>query len=81
MSFSSWRGIAGVIHPTLRPGSMEEFVRLLPKGIGVLPLYLNIHRGTRDEFESVTAAIEQKIALLAEQGCDLIHPAAHRPSW
>ena len=36
MAFSAWRGIAGIIHPTLRPGALEEFIRLLPEGIGVL---------------------------------------------
>ncbi|HWG03381.1 MAG TPA: hypothetical protein VG271_00070 [Beijerinckiaceae bacterium] len=79
MAFSSWRGIAGVIHPTLRPGATEEFIRLLPEGIGVLPLFVNIRRGTRDEFETVMAAYEEQIALLAEQGCDAIHPNGAPP--
>jgi hypothetical protein len=26
----------GVIKPTHRPGSLEEFIRLLPEGIGVV---------------------------------------------
>jgi len=79
MAFSSWRGIAGVIHPTLRPGATEEFIRLLPEGIGVLPLFLNIRRGTREEFATVMEAYEQQIALLAEQGCDAIHPNGAPP--
>jgi hypothetical protein len=36
--FESWRGIVGDIKPTHRPGSLEEFIRLLPEGIGVIPL-------------------------------------------
>ena len=79
MAFSAWRGIAGIIHPTLRPGALEEFIRLLPEGIGVLPLFTNIRRGTRDEFETVMDAYEQQIALLAEQGCDAIHPNGAPP--
>ena len=79
MAFSAWRGIAGIIHPTLRPGALEEFIRLLPEGIGVLPLFTNIRKGTRDEFETVMGAYEQQIALLAEQGCDAIHPNGAPP--
>ena len=29
--FESWRGIVGDIKPTHRPGSLEEFIRLLVK--------------------------------------------------
>ena len=79
MAFSAWRGIAGIIHPTLRPGALEEFIRLLPEGIGVLPLFTNIRRGTRADFETVMEAYEQQIALLAEQGCDAIHPNGAPP--
>lgn len=79
MAFSAWRGIAGIIHPTLRPGALEEFIRLLPEGIGVLPLFTNITRGTRDEFATVMGAYEQQIALLAEQDCDAIHPNGAPP--
>ncbi len=79
MTFSSWRGVVGVIHPTLRPGAHEEMIRLLPEGIGVLPLFLDIRRGTEDEFKSVMPAYEDNIARLAEQGCDLIHPVGAPP--
>ena len=72
MGFSSWRGTLGMVHPTLRPGSTEEFIRLAPEGIGVLPMFLNISRGTRDEFEKVFAAYEGQIKVCAEAGCDLI---------
>ena len=36
--FESWRGVGGDIKPTHRPGSLEEFIKLLPEGIGVIPL-------------------------------------------
>jgi maleate isomerase len=79
MSFSAWRGIAGIIHPTLRPGALEEFIRLLPEGIGVIPLFTNITKGTREEFQTVMDAYEAQIALLAQQGCDAIHPNGAPP--
>jgi maleate isomerase len=79
MAFSSWRGIVGMINPTLRPGVTEEVIRLLPEGIGLIPLFLNIRRGTEDEFETMMPAYEQQIALLADYGCDLIHPHGAPP--
>jgi maleate isomerase len=72
MVFSSWRGIVGLVNPTMRPGPTEELIRLLPEGIGVIPLFLDVRRGAQDEFKTAMPAYEQKIALLAEQGCDLI---------
>ncbi|HVY58766.1 MAG TPA: hypothetical protein VHA77_13015 [Xanthobacteraceae bacterium] len=79
MAFSSWRGIVGMINPTMRPGVTEEVVRLLPEGIGLIPLFLNVRRGTTDEFEPMMPAYEQQIALLSEQNCDLIHPVGAPP--
>ena len=74
-----WRGTVGIIKPTLRPGGLEEFIRLLPEGIGVLPLFVNIRRGTPDEFHQVLPAFEQKVAELAEADVDLIHPEGAPP--
>jgi maleate isomerase len=74
-----WRGTVGLIKPTLRPGGLEEFIRLLPEGIGVLPLFINIRRGTTDEFQEVLPAFESKVAELAEAGVDLIHPEGAPP--
>jgi len=79
MAYKMWRGVIGIIKPTMRPGGLEDMIRLLPEGIGVLPLYLNIRRGTRDEFKEVMADYEEKVALLAEQEADLIHPEGAPP--
>src|SRR5262245_12392828 len=79
MAFSSWRGTVGMINPTMRPGVTEEVIRLLPEGIGLLPVFLDIRRGARDEFETVMPAYERQVALLAEHECDLIHPAGAPP--
>ena len=79
MVFASWRGTVGVIKPTFRPGSLEEFMRLLPDGISVIPLFLGIREGTTDEFRGVLNAIERKVHELAEIGVDLIHPEGAPP--
>ena len=59
MSFSSWRGVVGMVNPTMRPGMTEEVCRLLPEGIGLIPLFLNISRGTEDEFETMMPHYEK----------------------
>jgi maleate cis-trans isomerase len=74
-----WRGTVGIIKPTLRPGGLEEFIRLLPEGIGVLPLFVNIREGTVEEFQGVLDAYEAKVGELAEAGVDLIHPEGAPP--
>ncbi len=79
MAFSSWRGLIGMINPTMRPGMTEEVIRLLPEGIGIIPLYLNITQGTREEFKTVMAAYEAEIQRLVPQEPDLIHPNGAPP--
>jgi maleate isomerase len=73
-NFSSWRGVVGVIKPTYRPGSLEEFIRLLPEGIGVIPKFVGVSEGLEKEFVDGFAAAEKLIAELAEMKVDLIHP-------
>jgi maleate isomerase len=79
MAFASWRGTVGVVKPTYRPGSLEEFMRLLPDGIACIPLFLGFREGTTDEFRGALDAIEQKVGELAEIGVDLIHPEGAPP--
>ena len=52
---------------------------MLPEGIGVLPLFLNISKGTTDEFKRAVAPYEPLLEQLAEAGCDLIHPEGAPP--
>jgi maleate cis-trans isomerase len=52
---------------------------LLPEGIGVVPVYLNFKRGTEDEFRAALNAVEEKVAELAREGVDLIHPEGAPP--
>ena len=79
MAFTSWRGVVGCIKPTMRPGSLEELIRMLPEGIGVIPLFLGIKEGTTDEFKRSVAPFEPLVEKLAELGCDLIHPEGAPP--
>jgi maleate cis-trans isomerase len=79
VSFPTAHGTVGVVKPTYRPGSLEEFIRLLPEGIGVVPLFIDIRRGTEEEFASVLGAMEEQVAKLAEIGVDLIHPEGAPP--
>jgi maleate isomerase len=79
MAFDSWRGTVGIIKPTLRPGSIEELIRILPEGIGVVLTNVDIRSGTRDEFEQVLPRYEAKVAELAEADVEIIHPAGAPP--
>ena len=42
MASGTWRGIVGVIKPTYASGSLVEFIRLLPEGVGCIPMYAGI---------------------------------------
>ena len=70
----NWRGVVGIIKPTYRPGSLEEFIRLLPEGIGVIPKFVDVREGLEREFVDGFALAEKFIAELAEMSVDLIHP-------
>ncbi len=79
MAYTSWRGTVGIIKPTPRPGALEELVRILPTGIGVIQVPSGIARGTRDEFEGAMKGYEAAVAELAQQEVDLILPDGAPP--
>ncbi len=79
MAFTSWRGVVGCIKPTMRPGSMEELIRMLPDGIGVIPLFLDVQKGAKEEFDRGIRLYEPLIARLAEKKVDLVHPEGAPP--
>ena len=60
MAYTSWRGTVGVVKPTMRPGSLEEFIRMMPEGIGIIPLFIGFQRGTADEFQQAMKAYEER---------------------
>jgi maleate isomerase len=72
MSFTLWRGVVGMVRPTRRPGTLEELIRILPEGIGLVPLMLNFKAGSNAEFLSSIPHYERFASELAEQGVDLI---------
>lgn len=79
MSFTSWRGTMGLIKPTHRPGSLEETIRLLPEGIGVVPLTVGLTKGDRRDFDQALTAIEKKVREMSTIGVDMIAPAGAPP--
>lgn len=79
MAFSSWRGTLGLIKPTMRPGSTEEFIRLVPDGIGVIPIVQDVRAGTREEFENALQYYREIAGRLAEAEVDLIHCSGTPP--
>ena len=72
MSFTLWRGVVGMVRPTRRPGTLEELIRILPEGIGIVPLLLNFKAGSKAEFLNSIPLYERFAAELAEQGMDVI---------
>jgi maleate cis-trans isomerase len=79
MAYTLWRGVVGLIKPTRRPGSLEELIRMLPEGIGLVPLLLNVREGSHQEFSTAIPYYEKYVAELAEQGMDMIHPGGTPP--
>ena len=79
MPYTTWRGVIGVIKPTRRPGSLEELIRMLPEGIGVIPLFLNIRQGTTSEFKRAIDPYEPLLDELAKEEVDLMHPEGAPP--
>jgi len=79
MSYGGWRGMLGTVKPTKGSGSLEELIRMLPEGVGVIPLFNNVRHGTIEEFSSAIPSYEEKVAELAQDGVDVIHPAGTPP--
>src|SRR6516162_11927664 len=55
---SNYRGIVGVIKPRATDSALVDMIKLLPDGIGVIPVYLNLTRGSREEYGSAYAIRE-----------------------
>src|SRR5215471_18603766 len=66
------RATVGCIKPRVDSKSVEELKPFLPADIRIVPVYLNLVEGTREEMQSTYPAYEQKIAALAAQHVDLI---------
>ena len=69
---SNYRGIVGDIKPRATDSSLVDMIKLLPEGIGVIPVYLNLTTGSREEYGSAYDTYEKHIAYLASQKCNVI---------
>jgi len=79
MATASWRGTVGVVKPTYGSGSLVEFIRLLPEGVGVIPVYAGIREHTRQGYLDALDSYHQRVAELANLGVDLMHPEGGPP--
>ena len=58
----------------MRPGGLEDMIRLLPEESASFRYLTIFCRGERTEFKEIMRDYDAKVAILAEQGCDVIHP-------
>src|SRR5262245_49844593 len=79
MAVSSRRGVVGMTDPTPRAGLTEEVDTRLRQRSGLLPLLLDTPPGPSDQLQGMMPAYEELVAVLAECGCDLIHPHGAPP--
>jgi maleate cis-trans isomerase len=76
---SNHRGTVGIIRPTQRMGPYDELLAMLPQGIKLIPLCLDVRRGAVDEFKAAIAAYEEKVETFARMGVDVINPSGAPP--
>lgn len=79
MASANWRGTVGVVKPTHGSGSLVEFIRLLPDGVGVVPVYADIKAHTERGYLDALQSYHEQVAELARIGVDLMHPEGGPP--
>src|SRR5881628_1089476 len=79
MAKANWRGTVGVVKPTYESGSLVEFIRLLPEGVGVIPVYAGIKQHTERGYLDALDTYNELVAELARIGVDLMHPEGGPP--
>ena len=79
MAKANWRGTVGVVKPTYESGSLVEFIRLLPEGVGVIPVYAGIKQHTERGYLDALDTYNERVAELARIGVDLMHPEGGPP--
>jgi maleate cis-trans isomerase len=79
MTSLTWRGTVGVVKPSYESGTLVEFIRLLPEGIGVIPLYLGLKEHSEQEYLDALDRCKTRVAELARIGVDLVHPEGAPP--
>jgi maleate isomerase len=79
MAADGSRGTVGIVRPTQRIGGFQELAAMLPAGIHLVPLCLDVRRGAIDEFKAAIPAYEAKVAEFARMGVDVINPSGAPP--
>ena len=79
MATGTWRGVVGVVKPTYGSGSLVEFIRLLPEGVGCIPMYAGIREHSERGYLAAMETYHEKVAELAKIGVDLMHPEGGPP--
>jgi maleate isomerase len=69
----------GVVKPTLTSKSLQDLQALLPGDIEMIPEYMGFAYRSLDEFREAVPTYTEKVAKLAAQGADLIHPEGAPP--
>ena len=69
---SNYRGLVGDIKPRPGDSALVDMIKLLPDGIGVVPVYLDLKSGSRAEYSSAFPVYENRLAYLAPLKCNVI---------
>ena len=69
----------GVVKPTLTSNSLKDLQALLPGDIEMIAEYMGFAYRSLDEFRQAMPIYTEKVAALAAQGADLIHPEGAPP--
>jgi maleate isomerase len=80
MTFTSWRGTVGVIHPRKSSSnSFQDLIRILPEGVGVVPDKVNILGKQENDYRIGLGQYLEKVTNFVEMGLDVIHPEGAPP--
>ena len=79
MASNTSQKTVGIVRPTQRPAGFNDLQQMLPPGIQLIPLCLDVRRGALDEFKSAIPAYEAKVAEFARMGVDVINPSGAPP--
>jgi maleate cis-trans isomerase len=79
MLFGSLRGTIRIVRHTYRACGMEQLMKMLPDGLGIIPLFAEIERGTQNEFKIAFRHYGRMVMQLTEIGIDVIRTSGALP--